>query len=90
MDDAKEYIATRRAMEIVGINAEEQVHGAISQRQSLKDKNLINVYRHLSVMLFRMPYFVLWLQFSILETLSLQKGRKWTHQCLKMKSLGFI
>lgn len=35
VDDSKEYIATRRAMEIVGISAEEQVYGAISQRQCL-------------------------------------------------------
>jgi myosin-5 len=35
VDDSKEYIATRRAMEIVGISAEEQVYGTISQRQCL-------------------------------------------------------
>lgn len=52
VDDSKEYVATRRAMDIVGISSDEQVfYRELFQvkMQSFKYENILNVHASLSV-----------------------------------------
>lgn len=96
VDDSKEYIATRRAMDIVGISSDEQVFPFSFFRSystlaiNFAVVNALNFLLFIQLCFIRMQYFELWLQFSILEMLNLQKGRRLTHRFPKMKNLGSI
>lgn len=73
IDDADEYIATRRAMDIVGISEEEQV--CIVHYWS--DEYLISwSFIYIIYFVFRRQYLELWLQFFILEILILQRVKR--------------
>lgn len=93
IDDAKEYIATRKAMEVVGISSDEQVipHPLCYEEDEILKYNLCIFSPPILFFLpSRMEYFVLWPQSFISETLNLQKGRRPILLFPKTKNLGSI
>lgn len=75
VDDAKEYLETRNAMEIVGIDQDEQVLGQCMSAWHFNEA-VICVYQKMTKenSLYRMLSFVWYLQSFILGTLNLLKG----------------
>lgn len=72
VDDSHEYLAIRRAMDIVGISEEEQVSLLISSHEI----NLASKMNNAKINLFRRQYLELWLQSFILVISHLQRERR--------------
>jgi hypothetical protein len=93
VSDAHDYLATRRAMDIVGISEKEQVHPF--QRNDLtallhrdkKDYLLTSLSLSLSL---RKQFSELLLQYFILAILFLRKERKLIHRFQKMTNPNSI
>lgn len=84
VDDCKEYLGTKKAMEVVGINSEEQV--LIS---SCYVFYFTFVKYSCQCFCGRMQFSEWWQQFSTWETLSSKRGVRQTLLNLKMIKLGF-
>lgn len=81
ISDAQEYLATRRAMDVVGISQKEQVKSSI---QYLSAVPLFYLHIQKPYCSLRTLFSELWPLFSILATLNLLRGKKLIHQYLRM------
>lgn len=72
VDDSHEYLAIRRAMDIVGINVEEQVSLLRRSREIYLPSKLTNRKINFS----RRQYLELWLQYFILVISNLQREKR--------------
>lgn len=95
VDDAEEYLATRRAMDIVGISEEEQVtlpefFFLTPWVFFLKNYDIFVCCFNDIDLCFRKQFLGLLQQFCTLEMLNLQKERRSTLPSLRMRSLGSI
>lgn len=74
LDDSIEYLATRRAMDIVGISSEEQVLVSCYNIYLCLIGGILLPYKNIDNNSCRTQFFELWLQLFTWETLNLSRA----------------